>query len=62
MNNVLQQYIEEFQKHYPKHQVLLATVRRKGQPTGYKVYINGDAGDMVLTEADLREAVRNFQR
>lgn len=56
-------YIEAFNKHYPaKH---IEVKPRKADLLGqqrFAVLIDGDAGDITLTESDMRSATRMFQR
>ena len=46
-------YIAAFNSAYPQKRVDVHTVRG-----GYKVAINGDAGDIVLSEFDMRTSTR----
>lgn len=60
--SLVQEYKEQFSRHYPSYDVKVKPRRMKDKSIGYAVYINGDAGSMILSEADLRYAVRMFMR
>jgi hypothetical protein len=53
---------QAFSKHYPNK---LVSIRGKRQQNGgrmYAVLIDGDSGGMLLSENDLREATRMFNK
>ena len=50
-------YLAAFQSAYPQKKVDVRTVGNNQ----YKVVINGDAGDLVMSEFDMRLATRAFQ-
>jgi hypothetical protein len=52
-----EEYVNAFHKHYPTKDVVVK-YRRKFD--GFAVYIDGDAGDKLLSEADMRAAIRMF--
>jgi hypothetical protein len=51
-------YIAAFQKAHPNYEVTVNGPNKKGL---YTVAINGDKGDLRLTDRDLAEATRMFQ-
>ena len=55
--DVFTAYKEAFEKCYPGK-----TVKFKAVRGGHKIVIDGDAGDMVLSISDIREATRAFLR
>jgi hypothetical protein len=57
--NFIEAYIQGFKKHYPEKEVLVKSKRHNGNWC-YRVVINGDAGDLLLTEQDMRDATRMF--
>jgi hypothetical protein len=61
MNNIIAQYLEAFGQHYPAMQVQVKPKRVRGD-LKFAVLINGDAGDLLLSEDDLRSAIRMFNR
>lgn len=57
----IHEYETAFRQRYQQAKVNVITVRgREGRP-GYKVSVNGDHGDLVLSEFDLRVATRAFR-
>lgn len=62
MLTFIQAYIEGFAKHYPDKNV---EVKAKRQPDGsrkYAVVIGGDTGGILLSENDMRDATRLFNK
>jgi hypothetical protein len=59
--DMIQAYIEGFKKHYPSHNVEVKSKRQRGE-WRFAVIINGDKGDVLLSEADMREATRMFNK
>lgn len=57
----IQAYLEAFHKHYPAKDVRVKHKRHNGE-WRYAVIIDGDKGDMLLSETDLREATRAFNK
>lgn len=56
-------YIEGFKRHYPHHEVKVKPVRDKRYPEPrYRVFINGEGGDITLSADDMRFATRMFNR
>lgn len=58
---MIQEYIEAFGRHYPQKRCEIKPKRIRGE-LRYRVFIDGDAGDITLSEADMREATRMFNR
>lgn len=58
---MVQEYIEAFSRCYPMHRVELIPTHGKNGP-GYWVYINNDRGERPLSDAELRSAIRDFER
>lgn len=58
---IVQQYLDEFQKCYPAKKVEVHSRLRNGEAQ-HRVFIDGHADDLVLSDADLREAITNFKR
>lgn len=60
---MVQEYISAFQRCYPQAQVDVKNAYNKeGRHIGYRVGINGDYGNLVLSADDIREATRAFKR
>ena len=60
---MIQQYIEAFTRCYPEKNVeVRPTFNKQGTQIGWRVGINGDFGNLVLSDADIREATRAFMR
>jgi len=64
MPNLIQAYMEGFLRNYPHHDVKVRPMRgrKHGDEPRYSVIINGDRGDISLSEDDLRSATRAFNR
>lgn len=60
MTNLVQEYTDAFTKHYPQSKLEVKPVRVRGGGMGFRIGINGDFGDLTLTEADMRDAIRKF--
>lgn len=60
--NFIQAYIEGFTKHYPEKSVEVRGKRQADGSRKYMVVINGDTGGITLSESDMREATRMFNR
>lgn len=57
------EYVEAFTKCYPQKRCEVKNAYNKqGMHIGYRVGINGDFGDRILSEQDMREAIRVFNR
>jgi hypothetical protein len=61
---MIEEYLAAFAKHYPHHSVKVKPVRgkRHGDETRFAVYINGERGDITLSQDDIRSAIRMFNR
>lgn len=60
---MIQQYIDSFTKCYPQKKCEVhRAYNKQGVAIGYRVAINGDRGDLVLSETDMREAIKAFNR
>lgn len=59
--DLISRYLEAFAKHYPAKNVKVKPKRLRGD-LKFQVVIDGDAGDMLLSEDDIRAAVRMFNR
>lgn len=61
--NMIQQYIDSFTKCYPQKKCeVKPAYNRQGMQIGYRVAINGDWGDLVLSESDMHNAIVSFNR
>ena len=60
--HLLQEYRASFERAYPQTKLDIRIKTRRGQAPKFRVGINGDFGDIELSESDMREAVRNFNR
>ena len=56
-----QQYIAAFSRCYPQKRVEVKA-KYRNQQWFFKVAINGDDGGRELTEAEMRSAIRDFNR
>lgn len=60
---MIQRYIESFTKCFPQKKCeVKPAYNKQGVQIGYRVAINGDWGDLVLSETDMREAIVSFNR
>jgi hypothetical protein len=50
-----------FKANYPMHDVKIKPRKVRGE-IRYAVAINGDSGDLLLSEQDIRSATRMFNR
>jgi hypothetical protein len=57
MLTFVEAYLEGFKKHYPEKDV---RVQYRRKHDAYAVFIDGSAGDRLLSESELREATRMF--
>lgn len=57
--NLAQIYTDEFSRAYPATPVKVRPANKNGS---FRVYVNGDHGDFVMSPADMSEAIANFQR
>lgn len=55
-------YVEAFLKHYPEKTLTVKSRRQTDRSWKYAVIINGDAGGILLSEADIKEATVMFNR
>jgi hypothetical protein len=55
-------YLQAFSKHYPAKTVSIRGKRQQNGGRMYAVLIDGDSGGMLLSENDLREATRMFNK
>lgn len=58
---MIAEYVEGFNRHYPQKTCKLKPKRVRGE-VRFQVIIDGDAGDITLSETDVREATRAFNR
>jgi hypothetical protein len=54
-------YKEAFSRNYPHHTCKVTPRRVRGE-LRYAIIINGDKGDLLLSEEDVRSATRDFNR
>ena len=54
-------YIEAFQSIYPGHTVEVKPKKVRGE-IRFQVIVDGDRGDITLSESDVKEATRAFKR
>lgn len=60
---MIQQYIDSITKCYPQKKCeVKPAYNKQGFQIGYRVAINGDWGDLVLTDTDMRVAIAAFNR
>lgn len=59
--NIIQAYKEQFLKHYPAKNVRVLP-RKTREGIRFAVEIDGDKGDILLSENDMRDAIRMFTR
>lgn len=59
--NLLQEYRDCFLKHYPAKNVRVLPRKVRGE-IKFAVEIDGDKGDLLFSESDLRSAIRMFNR
>lgn len=60
---MIQAYIDAASRCYPqKKWDVRPAYNKQGRQVGYRVGINGDYGDRILSEDDLRSATRDFNR
>lgn len=61
--SVIQAYKDAFLTCYPQKKIEVKINRgRRGEEPRFRVWIDSDPGEQTYTEADLREATRNFLR
>lgn len=60
---MIQEYIDAFTSCYPQKRCeVKQAFNREGKFIGFRVGIDGDFGNLVLTAEDLRDATRAFKR
>lgn len=59
---MIQEYINEFQRHYPNYKVEVKPKHSNNGEVRFAVLINGDSGGITLSDKDLREATRMFKQ
>lgn len=59
--SLMQEYVAAFNRCYPHKMVELKPTKIRGE-VRFRVVIDQDAGDLTLSENDLRDAVRMFNR
>ena len=60
--NFIEAYIAGFSKHYPEKEIKIRGKRQADGSRKYMVVINGDTGGLLMSENDIREATRMFNR
>lgn len=56
------EYKESFKSAYPHHEVRVKPKKQRDGTVKYAVIINQEAGDITLSESDMRYATRLFNR
>ena len=60
MSNTIAKYVEAFGRAYPQKKCEVKFSHKRMGEEHFKVFVDGDAGDITLTNSDLREATAQF--